>query len=93
MTVYGLLLNLYCTNGTDAENDALTLSENRIHKRTVALNVSGGNETLYRSSKSTAVDAPSGFLAGEVALSQTKSERKSLLGEVFGSIYVLQIAE
>ena len=93
MTVYGLLLNLYCANGTDAENYALAFSENGIHKRTVALNVRGGNEALYSSRKSAAVNTPSGFLAGEVALSQTKSERKSLLGEIFGGIYVLQIAE
>ena len=93
MTVYGLLLNLYCANGTDAENDALPLPKNSVHKSAVALYRLCGTKALDSTSKSAAVYSPRRLFVGQIALREAKSQGESLLSKIFGGIYVLEIAE
>ena len=83
----------YCAEGADTENEASALSEHGVHHSAVALYICVRHECLDRSRKAAAVDAECAVLTCKELLGKAESEGESLLGDVLGGIYVLQIPE
>jgi hypothetical protein len=84
-----------CALGADVENVASAVSEQKLHKSRKALSVGCGNKRLNGARKSAAVNTASARNAHacKIFLCQLKCQRKSLLLNVFGGVYVLEELE
>ena len=70
-------------------------AENGVHCRGVFVCVVGGEICLYRSGKSASVNAACALYAVRLKemFGEAQSQRKPLLGNIFGRVYVLEISE
>ena len=87
------VLDLNRADGTDSEYHASAFAECGVHSGAELLYVLGWNECLNSTGKATAVYAPCCALAAQQPLGKAECQRKSLLGNVFGGIHVLEILE
>ena len=88
---YGGSDNLTCTNASDAKHDARAFTECAVHQRAVAFDIFVSDISLRRTCKSAAVNTPCATLIGKIILCQSQCQRQTLLGDILGSIDILQI--